>query len=164
MLALVVAAGALAPCLAHAQDSQGFDNRVFWDQKRLSFKTGEHPYWSQGTLLVPFRALAGKVGAKVGRSQSGSHVTLDFAINHVEFEQGHIDFWMNDVRIPLKATSEDHGGILFVPIRLFTQATNHRVSYNRQGGPQEPNPDQGDQGGGGGNGGGNGGGGNGGGR
>jgi copper amine oxidase-like protein len=116
---------------ATAQDHRHREHWVFIDGHHVDFKPTERPYWSQGTLLVPFRALAAKLGAVTGRNQDGLRVWIDYGRQHVEFKQGHNDYWLNGRLIPLPTSSEGPNNVLFIPVTIFINMTHGRVSYER---------------------------------
>ena len=95
--------------------------------KPVQFEKGLHPIQSQRTVLVPFRATAKYIGAKVSRNPDGKHVTLTFGGDTVYFEPGHHGYKLNGVHRVMRASSESRKGHLFVPVRLFNDLTAGKV-------------------------------------
>ena len=93
----------------------------------LSFTRGLHPFVSQRTVLVPFRATAGGVGAKVSRDPDGKHVKLIFGGDTLDFEPGHHGYRLNGTHRNMRSSSEMRHGHLYVPVRLFNDLTAGRV-------------------------------------
>jgi hypothetical protein len=109
--------------------NQGSDygRGVYWDNRLLSFNRNEEPYEKGGTLMVPFRALADKLGMRTDRTADGRRVWIYYQSDRVEYDQGRTWYRLNQDQRDLKTNSEDRGGILFVPMELFTSISGNRL-------------------------------------
>jgi len=93
----------------------------------LKYSGSIHPFLSQRTVMVPFRATSTLVGAKIVRNPDGKHVTLTFGRDTIYYEPGHHGYKLNGHRVNMRAMSESKNGHLYVPIRLFNDVTAGRV-------------------------------------
>ena len=92
---------------------------LYYNGRRLSFSGNEEPYSSQGTTLVPFRALGSALGLKTDRSPDGKRVWIWRNSDRIEYNKGMVWYRLNEDRRDIGAKSEEKSGVLFVPIELF---------------------------------------------
>ena len=105
----------------------GTGNKIFFDSRQLQFSGNTTPYRKDGVVMVPFRAMGDAIGASTGRTADGKRVTISFGDDDVQYDKGHIWFRLNNQKKDLSTTSEDQGGVLFVPITLYQAVTRGRV-------------------------------------
>lgn len=98
--------------------------------RELSFSDRERPYRSQGTLLVPFRALGEKIGARTDRTEDGKRVFIYYNGDRVQYDKGRW-YRLNSDRKWISASAEERDGVLFVPVALYTDITRDRLIWRR---------------------------------
>lgn len=107
-----------APCFAFAPRIV-----VTFRGLAVKYRLSAVPYRSQGTVLVPCRATAKRVGVTLVGDPKGHSVTLSFGGNSLYFESGTHGYKLNGHRQNMRASSEIKHGRLYVPIRLFADVT-----------------------------------------
>ncbi|MFY9233383.1 MAG: stalk domain-containing protein [Fimbriimonadaceae bacterium] len=110
----------------------GLEGRILYDNRELRFDRAEEPFMNGRTLMVPFRAMGNKVGAKLERTDDGKRVIIRHGRNEVVYDRGKTWYRINRQRRELSSTSRDRGDIYFVPIELFDAVTGGRVEWDRR--------------------------------
>lgn len=110
------------------RDDRSRTQIVFRDQ-RFSFGGDETPIRRGRTLLVPFRALGDKLGMRTDRTSDGKRVWIYRGDDRVEYNKGADWYRLNRDRRGLSAASEEHNGVLLVPIDLFQALARRDLSW-----------------------------------
>jgi hypothetical protein len=103
---------------------------VTLDGRALTFDYREQPYMKNGVVMVPFRAMGDKIGARTERTDDGLRVWIYMNGDRVEYDKGHTWYRLNSQQRDLRTVSEDRDNVLFVPITLFEAISRGRVRGN----------------------------------
>jgi hypothetical protein len=109
-------------------DTEDSGTDLYYNGRRLTFSDNEQPYRSQGTTLVPFRALGSALSLRTDRSPDGKRVWIWRNSDRIEYNKGMVWYRLNEDRRDLSAKSEEKSGVLFVPIELFKALVGRNLS------------------------------------
>jgi hypothetical protein len=112
----------------------GWDDRreaVTFEGRRVQFDRRDEPFTKSNVLMVSFPAMARELRARTERSRDGRWFYLEYRGDRVEHERGRNRFLLNGRERSMRTSSEERGGVLFVPITLFEELTRGRVQQAR---------------------------------
>jgi plastocyanin len=102
--------------------------KVLVDGNNLESSQGN--YLANGTLLVPYRALAEKLGGEVGWNPTTKKVTVKKDANVIEFAAGQNKISVNGVETKLDIPVQIINGTTYGPVRLLGQLFGFTVGYD----------------------------------
>jgi len=100
---------------------------IYFDRRVIYFERSNWPFLRNNVLMVPFRDMAERIDATTGRSDDGQRVWINFDRDRAEYDKGRNWYRLNGVERKLPTSSEDRGGVLYVPITIFEGVTHGRV-------------------------------------
>jgi len=139
----IVAMGA-AVAVASAQT-------VYYKGRPVNFRSDDRPYNSQGTFMVSAMAMAKETDVRYDQNAAGTKIDLYWRDNHVFYEVGKRDFFLNGRSRSAGKGSEKRNDRFFLAFQMFEAVTYRAISTSSNW------PGGGGNGGGGSNGGGSGG-------
>jgi hypothetical protein len=95
------------------------DVEVRFRGERLRFDRDQAPRTIRGTAYLPLRAVADQVGVRVDRDRSGNDIRLRYRDDEIQYDNGREDFSLNGRRVRMNASSQEIGGVLYVPQVMF---------------------------------------------
>jgi len=119
MLALVATCASIA--VASAQT-------VYYKGRAVNFRPDDRPYNSQGTFMVSGIALARETDVRYDQNSAGTKIDLYWKDNHVFYEVGKKDFFLNGRARSAGRGSEKRNDRFFLAFQMFEAVTDRAIS------------------------------------
>jgi hypothetical protein len=94
----------------------------------LAFDRNEQPFWFAEMIYVPVRAVAGRIGASMDRSDRGDFLQIAYEGRTATYRKGDSRFQINGRTYDMSRPSRDRYDVMFVPIRFFEVLTSGQIS------------------------------------